>query len=128
MAEGLAADLPDDAFQKANAPEYLRGLFELVYDPRGSRRLRPLNEEPARIILTVQPLYVRAEDLTIAIQDLAGQAGPWLRSGVEVDKDRRIGPGWKKLAENDRGRGLEFSETVVVYELNLPSGLNRTSC
>jgi hypothetical protein len=111
--DGLAADLKEEAFNKANDEEYLKRLF---------RRHQILNvkKDPSRLLLTVEPLYVRAEDLSIRIRDAAGDFVRGCDLALEVAPERRFGEGWAKLGERERARGLRFVEADTHYELDLP--------
>ncbi len=111
--EGLAASLPDEAFQKASDPEYLQRLFR-------RHRILDVKKQPGRILLTVEPRYVRADDLTIRINDAAGEPVRGCDLALDVSAERRLGEGWAKLGAKERARGLIYAETDILYELDLP--------
>ncbi len=110
---GLAADLQEEVFVRANDPENLKKLFR-------RHRILAVRKEPARIILTVEPLYVRAEDVSVKIRDAAGEPVRGCDLALDVSMERRLGAGWTKTGAKERVRGLEYAETDIVYELNLP--------
>ena len=112
-SEGLTADLPAEAAKKADDAAYLKKLLRRY-------QLVTVRKEPDRIVLVVEPLYVRAEDLKIEIHDAAGDPVRGCELALDVSSDRRLGEGWSKLGDKERLHGLEFAETDSHYGLNLP--------
>ncbi len=112
-SEGLTADLPAEAAKKADDAAYLKKLLRRY-------QLVTVRKEPDRIVLVVEPLYVRAEDLKIEIHDAAGDPVRGCELALDVSSDRRLGGGWSKLGDKERLHGLEFAETASHYGLNLP--------
>ena len=112
-SEGLTADLPAEAAKKADDAAYLKKLLRRY-------QLVTVRKEPDRIVLVVEPLYVRAEDLKIEVHDAAGEPVRGCELALDVSSDRRLGGGWSKLGDKERLHGLEFAETDSHYGLNLP--------
>ena len=112
-SEGLTADLPAEAAKKASDAAYLKKLLRRY-------QLVTVRKEPDRLVLVVEPLYVRAEDLKIEIHDAAGEPVRGCELALDVSSDRRLGEGWSKLGDKERLHGLEFAETDSQYGLNLP--------
>jgi hypothetical protein len=111
--EGLAASLPAEALQKANDPDYWQRLFR-------HHRIVSVKNQPDRVVLTVEPLYIKAEDLTIEILDASSEPVRGCDLALVVFAERRIGPGWARIGEKERLRGLEYSEADTVYQLASP--------
>jgi hypothetical protein len=111
--DGLAASVKDEVFQKAGDPDYLRRLFR-------HHRVASAKKEEGRIVLTVEPLYVRAEAVAIEILDANLEPVRGCDLALDVSAERRLGPGWAKLAAKERLRGLEYAETDTFYLLNQP--------
>jgi hypothetical protein len=115
---GLAASLPEDAFLRAKAPEALRKLFThyAVLSVRG---------EEARIVLTVEPLFVYAADLKINITNSANEPVRGCELTLKVDGKRRAGRGWEKVAATGQPDGLRFRQVGAAYQLELPANVER---
>lgn len=79
-----------------------------------------MKKQPDRIVLTVEPLYVRAEDLTIEILDAGSEPVRGCDLALDVFTERRLGPGWARIGEKERLRGLEYAETDSAYQLASP--------
>ncbi len=115
-ADGLAADLPEEAFQKASKADYLKRLLK-------RDGVIAVKNDNGRFVLTIDPLYMRAEDLQIVIHDAAGEPVRGCDLALDVSMGRRLGDGWAKTGEQERVRGLEFTEQDAVYVLSLPSDI-----
>jgi hypothetical protein len=115
-SEGLTADLPAEAAKKLGDNAYLKKLLR-------RHQLVTVRKEPDRLVLVVEPLYARAEDLKIEIRDAAGEPVRGCELALDVSADRRLGEGWSKLGEKERLRGLEFAGTDSQYRLNLPTDI-----
>jgi len=111
--EGLTADVPAEAAKKVGDNAYLKKLLRRY-------QLVTVKKEPDRLVLVVEPLYLRAEDLKIEIHDAGGESVRGCELALDVSADRRLGDGWAKLGEKERLRGLEFADTDSHYGLNLP--------
>jgi hypothetical protein len=111
--EGLAASVPDETFGKASDRDYLQRLFR-------HHRIVSVRKQQGGIALTVEPLYVRAEAIAIEIMDANSEPVRGCDLALDVSAERRLGPGWAKLGENERLQGLEYSETGTFYLLNQP--------
>ena len=111
--KGLTADLPKVAFEKASSAEYLKELF---------RRYRVLDArtKSTRIVLVVEPLFVQANDVKIALLDPDEKPVQVCDLTLDIAAERRFGPGWAKLGQRERARGLKYSATNSLYTLNLP--------
>ena len=115
-SEGLTADLPAEAAKRLADNAYLKKLLR-------RHQLVTVRKEPERLVLVVEPLYVRAEDLKIEIHDAAAEPVHGCELALDVSADRRLGGGWSKLGEKDRLHGLEFTGTDSQYTLNLPTDI-----
>ena len=115
-SEGLTADLPAEAAKRLADNAYLKKLLK-------RHQLVTVRKEPERLVLVVDPLYVRAEDLKIEIHDAAAEPVHGCELALDVSADRRLGEGWSKLGEKDRLHGLEFAGTDGQYALNLPTDI-----
>ena len=111
-SEGLTADLPADAAKKAGDVAYLKNLLR-------RHQLVNLKKEAERLVLVVDPLYARAEDLKIEIRDAAGDPVRGCNLKLDVSANRRLGDGWAKTGEKEQ-QGLEYAESDGYYGLNLP--------
>ena len=114
--EGLTADLPAEAAKRLADNANLKKLLR-------RHQLVTVRKEPERLVLVVEPLYVRAEDLKIEIHDAAAEPVRGCELALDVSADRRLGGGWSKLGEKDRLHGLEFAGTDSQYVLNLPTDI-----
>jgi hypothetical protein len=114
--EGLAADLPEEAFQKAGTTDYLKKLLK-------RHTVISVKNGAGRFVLTVEPRYVRAEDLLIVIRDAAGEPVHGCDLALDVSMGRRLGDGWTKTGETERVRGLEYAEQDATYALSLPADI-----
>ncbi len=114
--EGLTADVPAEAAKKIGDNATLKKLLRRY-------QLVTVRKEPDRLVLVVDPLYVRAEDLKIEIQNAAGEPVRGCELTLDVSADRQLGTGWAKLKENERLHGLEFAEIDSTYGLSLPADI-----
>ena len=114
--EGLAADLPEEAFQKASTADYLKKLLK-------RHTVISVKNGAGRFVLTVEPRYVRAEDLQIVIRDAAGEPVHGCDLALDISMGRRLGDGWTKTGETERVRGLEYTQQDATYALSLPADI-----
>jgi len=112
-SEGLTADVPAETAKKVGDNAYLKKLLR-------RHQLVTVKKEPDRLVLVVEPLYLRAEDLKIEIHDAGGEPVRGCELALDVSADRRLGDGWAKLGEKERLHGLEYADTDSHYGLNLP--------
>ncbi len=115
-SDGLAVDMPEDAFQRASDPANLTKMF---------RQHRILSAKPQgeRILLTVEPLYIRADDLSIKIQDANQDAFKNCAVALDVDQQRRLGSGWAKMAPEANALIFSYFTGEAIYKLELPSNI-----
>ncbi len=116
-SEGLTADLPAAAAKKLSDPAYLKKLL------RRYQLILPIKTEADHIVTVVAPLYARADDVKIEIQDAAGEPVHGCELNLDVSADRKLGGGWGKLGEKEKLHGLEYGETGNTYSLNLPADI-----
>jgi hypothetical protein len=109
----LVADLPDAAFQKAIDGEALKTIW------RHHSFISMIARE-GQFVVMLEPLYIRAEQLAIKIQDASGEFVRGCDLALDVFRQRRLGSGWPKIVAQDRKRGLLFSEADGEYQLDLP--------
>jgi hypothetical protein len=115
---GLAASLPEGVLSRTKAPEVLRKLFA-HYAVLSAR------SEEARIVLTVESLFVYAADLKINIANSAKEPVRDCELTLKVGRKRRAGRGWEKAAAAGEADGLKFRQAGASYELKLPSAVER---
>ncbi len=115
-SDGLAADLPEEAFQRASDPANIAKLFR-------QHRVLSAKREGERMLLTVEPLYIRADDLAIKIQDANGDPFKTCAIALDVDQQRRLGSGWEKMAAASRALTFSYFTGEAVYKLELPSNI-----
>ncbi len=111
--EGLTADIPAEAFKKVADTAYLKKLLR-------RHQLVNFRQDGDRLVLVVEPLYTRAEDLKIDIRDAAGEPVRGCDLTLDVSANRRLGDGWAKTGEKEQKHGLEYAESDGNYGLNLP--------
>ncbi len=115
-SDGLTADLTDEGFQRASDIETLKKTFR-------RHAVIAMKIEGTRIVLTTDPLYVKADDLLIKIQDTAGEQVRNCDLALDVSPNRRIGAGWAKVAAQVKVRGLLYVDTDTSYRLDLPANV-----
>ena len=116
-SEGLTADLPAEAAKKARDAAYLKKLLRRY-------QLVTVRQDPDRLVLVVEPLYVRAEDLKIEIHDAAGEPVRGCELALDVSADRRLAVGWGKLGEKDGFMALSSPKPQPLR--TEPAGRHRT--
>jgi hypothetical protein len=112
-ADGLAGSVQDEAFGKASDRDYLQRLFR-------HHRIVSVKKQQGRVLLTVEPLYVRTEAVSIQIVDANSEQVRGCDLALDVSAERRLGPGWAKLGAKERLRGLEYAESDSSYLLSQP--------
>ncbi|MFT4079494.1 hypothetical protein [Rhodomicrobium sp.] len=111
---GLVADLPEASFRRAQDAAYLEMQMPHF-------RISDVNNDAQRVVVTVEPLFVRAADLAIRITGAAGEPVRGCDPALDVSMNRRIGEGWPKFQPQQRPRGLPFTVSDgSVYRLRLP--------
>ena len=116
--DNLAVELPEEAFARANTREGLQQLFPHY-------RIVAVKLEPSRTLLTVEPLFVAASDLTISVVNAAGEPAKGCDLALDVPPDRQLGGGWQQVAAAGRMRGLRFHELGAGYVLDPPPGVEK---
>ncbi len=116
--DNLAVELPEEAFARANTREGLQQLFPHY-------RIVAVKLEPSRTLLTVEPLFVAASDLTISVVNGAGEPAKGCDLALDVPPDRQLGGGWQQVAAAGRMRGLRFHELGAGYVLDPPPGVEK---
>jgi hypothetical protein len=112
----LAADLSERAFEKWVSAENLQTIFR-------RHRIDGVKTEGTRIVLTAEPLYVLADNISIKIQDASGEPVRGCELALDVFMNRRLGEGWAKFAADEKVRGLSFSQADTDYVLDLPANI-----
>jgi hypothetical protein len=110
----LAADVPVDDIQKANGE--LRTLLK-------HHIFIMATENDGRIEVTVEQLYVRADDVAIKITDASGDFVDRCDVSLETFANRRLGKGWEQGAVRTLPRGLPYALAGDSYLLDIPYGV-----
>jgi hypothetical protein len=113
--DGLAAELPSDAFRRASDSATLTKVFH-------QHRVLAVKQQAENVLLTVEPLYIRADDVLIKIQNAAGEPVRTCDLRLDVAQDRRLGSGWAKMGREEKSGGLKYTITDADYRLDLPAG------
>src|SRR5258706_953080 len=109
----LIADLPDAAFQRATDGEALKTIWR-------HHAFISMAAREEQYVVTLEPRYIRAEQLAIKIQDASGEFVRGCDLALDVSRQRRLGSGWAKIITQESKRGLLFSEADGEYQLDLP--------
>lgn len=115
--EGLVAELTPEAYEKANQPELIKTLLHHY-------RVTAIKQKEKGYLLTVEPLYVFADRVTVEVRDAANLPVRNCSLRLEVPMDRQLGLGWDNLRQGEGQRELEFfNDYGPVYRVNLPAGV-----
>jgi len=116
-SEGLTANLSEIAYERAVPEANLKTLLS-------RHRVAAVKPAGDHILLSVEPLYTRADDLKIKISDSAGNPATSCSIGLDVPAERRLGTGWEKAAQSRKNAGLTYLSTGSDYVLEMPWGLS----
>ncbi len=113
-AGGLAVELPEGAFEEAKKLETLKNVF---------RHYEVLAVEPeeARVIVALEPRFIRASDLTIKIAGGGNENVSGCDLALDVFPDWQLGPGWATA----KVQRLRFHEVGPFYALELPENTGK---
>jgi len=114
-SEGLTADVPAETAKKVGDNAYLKKLLR-------RHQLVTVKKEPDRLVLVVEPLYLRAEDLKIEIHDAGGEPVRGCELALDVSADRRLGDGWARLEADGDGRQDAGSAVWVAQQQRHAAG------
>ncbi|KAI94554.1 hypothetical protein T281_10390 [Rhodomicrobium udaipurense JA643] len=115
---GLVADLPEASFKRVQDPAYLEMQMPHF-------RIGDVKTEGQRVVVTVDPLFMRAADLAIRITGATGEPVRGCDLALDVSMNRRIGEGWPKFQPQQRPRGLPFTVSDgSAYRLRLPPAVD----
>ncbi len=115
---GLAGELPQDVFPRANTLETLQRVFPHY-------RIWAVKIEESRTVLTAEPLFVAAGDLRVKILDAAHEPASGCDLALDVLPNRKLGRGWAKADESQRARGLKFKPERAGYIAELPANVSK---
>jgi len=115
MAEELGAALPKEAVRKLKSLEAASRLFPHY-------QVSKLRQEGSRTVLVMEPLFVRAAGLRLAIADGAGHPVSGCRLALQAEPSRQVGEGWTERTE-ELAQGITFRERDGAYQAVLPAGV-----
>ncbi len=110
---GLTGELPHDAIERI-------GHTEALQEQLRHYKVLKIIVHGSRLTAAVDPLYVRAADLTISISDNLQKPVSGCSPVLDVLQARRLGKGWPSGET-----GLTFARVGPDYLLNLPNGRER---
>ena len=114
VAGGLALELPEGVFEEAKKLETLKNAF---------RHYEVLAVEPeeARVIVALEPRFIRASDLTIKIAGGGNENVSGCELALDVFPSWQLGPGWSAA----KVQRLRFHEVGPFYALELPENTGK---
>ncbi len=106
--EGLTARLPEDALTRASSPQNLKSLFL-------RHRVTAITLNTANILLTLEPGYIKANDLKVRVVDPRGMPVADCNLRIDVPATAQAGSAWNAVPLVDGRRTLSLGRNADWY-------------